>query len=320
MDLHLLSEAEMALSKCGRPVLAPPGRSIVSIFKGFLVQGQLPINSRQTFFKTITGEATWSLRAISIFATAIPSTNPVTLYVQIQLPNGRFLENTFQDINQIVGFGSKRFLFSRELDCVPGSKLQVTLDTTIPAASYPQAAIMLFEGAYKYYVSESGHARPSEPAGPRYLGTPNQNIMAPCWMSGEGPETPEGFVDQPFIYESTLGTATLGASQVLGLTVQSQIDNDADFICRRIYLATQAPAGSSVTAGRFLALPRTGSGYSLTSDYVDVGYYLQNAPWAHDWVIAAGDRIFVDLEYVDGAGSGNVTCRAYFEGVKRRKR
>lgn len=103
MDTRLLNEMDQALSKCGRPVV--PGRSVVPISKSFVIQGVVAAGARATFFKTITGDATWAMRSISIFAASVPLAAP-TLYVQIQLPNGRFLQNAFQDVTQIAGFGS----------------------------------------------------------------------------------------------------------------------------------------------------------------------------------------------------------------------
>lgn len=312
MDLHLLNQMDVALSKCGRPVLKP-GLSTVPLGRGLLVQGNLAVGQRNTLVKTITGEATWALRSISIFATAIPLGAP-SVYLQVQLPNGRFLQNNFQDITQISGFGSWRFTLSRELDCVPGSKIQVTLDDIIPGAAVPQVVIIVFEGAYKYYL-ESG--RPGSPAlvEPRYLATTNQNILAPCWMSGQGPPTPSGYRDTYCMYNSDIFTATIGGTLVG--TTQIQIDNDSEFVARKLILSVIG--ASTVTAGTFLGQIRLASGYAFFNDFLDLRMYLQNSPWAHDWNIPAGERVFTDLEFVDAAGTGAITAQLFLEGVKRRR-
>jgi hypothetical protein len=220
MDTKLLRQADYVLSRCGRPVRAcwPVGGVHPDrLSAAGRCAGRLPGNG---VTKEVEGDATFCLRAIS--STVSAST---ALYVQIQLPNGRFLINTLMDITQIAGYGSYRFLFSRELPCPPGSKIQITFDTSTPGAAEAQPIVLLFEGAYAYYFRSDGRRafNLEEYASelPRYLGTTGQNILAPCWMSGEGPRTPAGYEDSRFVYSSPVTTIALSATQLNGLRSNS---------------------------------------------------------------------------------------------------
>jgi hypothetical protein len=315
MDTKLLRQADYVLSKCGRPT-PPAGASVVYVPKGFLLQAVVPVSSQSIITKEITGDTTWCLRAISSTVSS-----SLALYVQIQLPNGRFLINGLQDVTQFAGYGSYRYLFSKELPCPPGSKIRITLDTSIPGAGSSQPVVMLFEGAYAYYLrsnGERGAANVEEVASsmPRYLGTPNQNILAPCWMSGEGPRTPEGFEDDRFIYSSPVTTIALAGPSLTG-TTQVQIQQTSDFECRR--LLVDVTATTLVTAGSILMRARLSSGYQLMDDYIDVADYLGSTPWAKDWHCPKGDAVVFDFLLVDGAGTGSVSVQVHLDGVKRRK-
>src|ERR1039458_138129 len=118
MDIQLLTQADFVLSKCGRPV-APSGLAVVYIPKGFLVQQYFPITpltATQSLTKEITGDTAWCLRAISMLTTAAGEVAPATsISVQVQLPNGKFLISNLQDCLQIAGYGSYRYLFTKEI-------------------------------------------------------------------------------------------------------------------------------------------------------------------------------------------------------------
>ena len=320
MDVQLLTQADFLLNKCGRPV-APSGLSVVYIPKAFLVQqyfGVTPTTPQQTIKKEITGDAPWCLRAISF-----TSSTATALSVQILLPNGRFLISNLQDVLQIAGYGSYRYLFTKELECPPGSIIQVTLADTNQAVAQPIA--ILFEGAYKYLLKNgSGSICPVQDAMaymPRYLRNFNENIMAPCWQQGIGPAVPQGFRDLEWVYAST---NVSGAGGKTGIDVaagpftavqQVPIDSDSAFRCRRLLFAITADA--TVTAGTILGRVRTGSGYSLTDDYFDLATYIGSAPMPKDWDIPAGDVVYVDMQLVDQAGTGSIYLQTYLEGCKR---
>src|ERR1039458_5019384 len=153
MDIQLLTQADFVLNKCGRPV-APSGLAMVYIPKGFLVQqyfGVAPATATQTLTKEIVGDTTWCLRAMSI-----KTTDATAISLQVQLPNGKFLISALQDCLQIAGYGSYRYLFTRELECPVGSKIQVTFQDTNTAVAQPLS--ILFEGAYKYWM-KSGQSQ-----------------------------------------------------------------------------------------------------------------------------------------------------------------
>ena len=145
MDLQLLKQADQVLSKCGRPTIQ--GGSIVPLYKAFLMPMVLQPNQSTVFTKEITGETIWGLRAISSDQT---SAAVFGVRLQIQLPNGRFLiGNNGQDVGQFAWVGSYRYLMDPEVDCFPGSKIQVTLSDTVGLGA-ARPVNLLFEGAYKF--------------------------------------------------------------------------------------------------------------------------------------------------------------------------
>ena len=316
-DIQILTQANAVLSKCGRKQYNP-GQTAVLIPRGFLIQAAFAVNGQatQTITKEITGDTSWLLRAISA-----TSSGATALSLQIKLPNGKFLISNLQDVLQFAGYGSYRYLFDKEQECPPGSQLQLTLQST--NTSIAQAFAILFEGAYKYSLkgvwpsvgSNAGDA-------PRVLGTPNQNILAPCWTQGYGPATPDGCEDQEYIYVSANSSGVVLAPVPLAspnATLQVQIDNDSDFICRRLLVDVTAD-GSVSTLGAFHVRPRTGNGYELSDDYFDIAQYIGSAQWAKDWTIAAGDQVFFDVTLTDAVGTGNMYLTIYMEGVRRKRK
>jgi hypothetical protein len=315
MDTRLLRQADFILSKCGRP-MPPAGMSVVYIPRALLVQAVVPTGSTQTYAKEITGDTTWCLRAISCTVSTT-----LALYVQIQLPDGRYLINGLMDVTQIAGYGSYRYLFSRELPCPPGAKIQITLDTSTPGALEAQPVVMLFEGAYAYYLDcKTGERVDVEALAssmPRYPGTANQNILAPCWAAGEGPRAPEGSQDERFIYSSPVASFASVTTGQLQTSIQIQIRQDSDFECRR-FLVDLVPA-AGITAGVVLVRVRLSSGYQLTDDFIDLAKYLGSAPWGKDFHCPAGDAIVFELVVVDGAGAGALTVQIHADGVLRKQ-
>ena len=328
MDAQLLTQADFVLDKCGRPQ-APRGLSAVYLYKAFMIQQYFPVNpstATQTITKEVTGDTDWCLRSIQMATTATTA-----LSFQVLLPNGRFLINNQQDVIQVGGYGSYRYLFAKELICPPGSKIQIALADTNTSVAQPIA--VLFEGAYKYYVKGQSSVCMVQDAAahmPRYLRTFNENIMAPCWQQGIGPASPKGVSDIEWVY-SAAGGSTINGVWVPGAipinvaspantTVEIAIDAGSDFRCRRVLV--NVLADSTVLAGNILGRIRTGSGYSFTDDYFDLATYIGSAPMPKDWEIRAADSVYFDLQFVNdsggSAGTGNIYFQPYLEGTKRR--
>lgn len=301
---ELIREADWVLSKCGRPT-APKGLASVYIPHSFLLQTLTQSSGQVTVEKEITGPTTWVLRAISLIG--------YTSYWQVLLPNGQLLINSLQAEIQAQGFGSGRYVFPRELHCTPGSKITVTFS----AVSY--AALALFEGAYLSYVKNGSAPQASQPFPPKYASHPNQNPLAPCWMRGMGPETPDGYEDSPFVYSSSVSTGLTGTGANAFGSVQIPIENSADFVARRFLFDPSQDAG--VTAGTILVRIRAASGHVLNDDYTDLGRYIGSAPLGHDWWIKAGDALIAELQLVDYAGTygSKLYMRVHVEGCKRKQ-
>ena len=310
-DSQLILEADWVLSKCGRPT-PPRGVSSVYIPHSFLLQ-TLDLSSGQTTIeKTVTGDTTWMLRAIS--------GNGDMPYWQVILPNGQPFLNQSQLVQEVAGYGSGRLLMAKEVPCPPESKIQVRL------TALSDAVQMLFEGAYCYYVKSQKPSQLAGPLPPRYLDNPNQNILAPCWMHGTGPSTPPGYEDSPFTYVSAVPVIGRGLSFTspsdIGqfATIEIAIESSSDFVVRRFHFDVTQDAG--VTDGEILARIRSASGHVFSDDYIDVARYIGGAPYAHDWWLKARDTIILDLQLVDFAGTTGLEqmyMQVHVEGVKRRK-
>lgn len=326
MDVQLLTQADYVLSKCGRPE-PPPGVALAAVYipESFLVQQVFPANAgtpTQTITKEIVGDAPWCLRSMQI-----TSSTATTVSLQILKPDGRFLINQLQDLLQIAGYGSYRYLWNVEQQCPPGSKIQVTFQVTNTAQAQPVA--ILFEGAYLYAV-KSGATRvcPNlELAGtlPRIFGTVNENIWAPAWQQGIAETCPPGYFDEEWTYSpiTPVNLATGIPSTAISVTAanvtatqQFQIPPNEEAHIRRLLVAVQADAG--VTSGTFLVKVRDDSGYALFDDYLDATL-IGSAPVPRNWIVAPSAGVFADLQLVDQGGVGNMYFCLFLEGFRRRK-
>lgn len=311
---QLLTESDFVLSKCGR--FQPPVGSVVYIPKSFLIQAALPISSNQSFYKTITGDTVWVWRSVSVAL----SGNPPRVYGQVMKPDGKFLFNGLLDLTQIAGFGSHRYLLSKEIECPPGSKITLTLDDSFAGALATQPVSFLCGGAYAYYLKDGIRSRCTEDeasAMPRIFSGSNQNLLAPCWMWGEGPKIPDGFAGEAFTYgNGDSNVVTIGSTSG-NVAASIQIDSDCDFILRRFLFDVRA-AGGGTTTSIFVARIRAGSGYAFTDDYIDPAKYLGSAYLAKGWRLKRGDQIHFDLLLVDSSG-GSITVECFADGVKLRR-
>ena len=316
MDAQLLKEGLSIMSKCGAFTFVRQG-AVLPLKKDFLMPMVLQPNQSLVFTKEITGDTVWCLRSIS---SDQGSNSLVGVRLQIQLPNGRFLFGANGiDVGQFAWIGSWRYLMDPDLDCEPGSKIQVTLsDTTNGGLGAAVAVNLLFEGVEKFYFQ--GGEPVSWQQGlasqlPRYQGIVNENILAPPFIAGFGLETPPGYHDELFTYSSSVTSSTIGTTTTA--TVKIPLDNGVEFHCRRLLF--DVVVGSLVTAATWLGRIRTGDGYALCDDFIDLARILNGAEFPHDWTIAFSDEVYFDLSLVDTAGAGVVTFQAHLEGVRRRK-
>jgi hypothetical protein len=317
----------MVLNKCGRPVL-PAGVSAVPLCKGFMLPMVLQPGQAATFTKEITGPAPWVLRAIS---SDQASASLVGIRCQIELPNGRFLfGQNGVDIGQFAWIGSWKWLQDPELRCEPGSKIQVTLtDTTSGNLAAATPVNLLFEGTYLYFMRGGLQLPPSSPLAsslPRYQGSLNENILAPAWWSNEGLQTPQGFVDEYFMYSTpepidlplrTTWTVAGGVVTVFPdpMPFEIQVPNDHDMYVRRMLFDIQVTGTAlAIVLGKL----RTGAGYVVNDSYIDLARYLCGAEYAGNWRVKAGDSVFIDANLADVSGSGTVTLQVFLEGYRRR--
>ena len=323
MELHQITEARKIFNACGFRHTDKSGL-YVPIPRGFLLPMVVQPNQTAQWTKEIIGKTPWALRAISCDQ-GLSSLTGVRL--QIQLPSGRFIfGGNGIDVGQFAWVGSYRYWMPEEQDMEPGSRIAVSLsDTNTGGLANPLPVNLVFEGAYKYYYQgiAAGETPKLATQVPRYQGIVNENILAPCWMAGYGPETPAGYTDDYFIYSflpngSGSPTATIPLTGPLATSATLTVDSGLDFIVRRVCVDIEP--GAAVTAGSILMRLRTGDGYALMDDYIDVAKYLGGAEWLGQWTIRGGDQVTADLALVDGAGAGSVSFTVHLEGVKRKQR
>ena len=329
-DVSLLRQADQVLSKCGRAI-APAGMSAVCFPRGIPIQAVFPVTPSslsQTITREISGDTTFLLRAISTTSSATTA-----LSIQIQLPNGRFLLSNLADVLTFAGYGSWKYLLTEDLECPPGTKITVTLVDTNTIVAQP--IMLLFEGADRYLLKRTlmfnsawkgglGEGPPRLASDlPRYRINANQNIMAPCWMGGEGPETPLGYQDEEFTYCSEADplhpqfSIAVTATNPTG-TLSIPIDQATDFLAYRL-MFKQTVDGTVTLPGLFLGRMRDSSGYALMDDYLDLVGILNGAELPKGWRIEKGGQILIDVELVGATGTGNAYLVAWLKGVRRRK-
>lgn len=327
MKLEYLRQADIVLSKCGRPQLRG-GISAVPLPRSFVLPMVLQPGASVTFTKEITSPVPWVLRAISSDQT---SAGLVGIRCQVQLPDGRFLfGGNGIDVGQFAWVGSWRWLHDPELRCEPGSKLQVTLtDTTPGGLAGPTPVNLRFEGAVLHFVKGGAAGADSSLASglPRYFGNLNENILAPAWRSNQGILTPAGYQDEYFVYSTAdpIDQPAAATWTVVGgfVTVQPnpapfeiQIDPGYQmFVYRMLFDVQSTGTASAIVLGKL----RTGGGYVLNDNFIDLARYLCGAEYAGDWRVRGGDSVFIDAALGDVAGTGTVTFQVFLEGFRRRK-
>lgn len=311
MDAQLLTQADYALSKCGRPV-PPDGVRAVDIphalvYNAVLAAGVL---STVTGYRSVPGETTFMLRAFSIVGSTTDN-----CYIRIQLPDGTFFSNALDSMSLNALVGSYRRSLSKEVACPAGSQITVVLDTSTtgsPSAVLPVA--ITFEGVYRYLL-KNGKLVPATPAeAARYSRTPNGNILAPEMMLDTYfLEIPDNARRGPYTMVSQAASIGTPGGTV---TIQIPASSSYDFLIRRFCFEQTFSQGVS---GETLVRPRDGSGYSLFSDYAPIAQ-VHDAPYAKHWCIRAGVALFFDFLFRNTAGAGNVIFVVNAIGSRQRRR
>ena len=337
-DSRLIRQADQIFSKCGRPIL-PGGKTCVDIFKAFQYQTYLvttgtvpPYPAVSNAPKEISGDTVFMLKAISgiNFNSMIGDAPPLAygaLYLQVMMPNGRMIQNQLTDAGPDLGFGSGRLVLDNPIPCPPGCQIFLALDLSTSGFSGTLgnfSVAMLLEGGLRYFLeSDASTPAPRRSAAdsaarlPRYYpDTPNQNIIAPEWMTsglnGEicDSETPAGMRDEAFTYSNTLAPAVFSESDPVATNIQITIQSTTDFLARRMFFFVQA---GDVAPTFFYRLRTSLGGSSITNDYIEA-----NSQRFHkDWFIRRGITIYVDIFGLPNGGDSTTSLIVYFEGVKR---
>lgn len=322
MDSETLNACDLVLSRTARAP-APSGMSVVYVPRAFLLPYTFPVapaSPSQILYKQITGDTTWCLRAISLVTEGI-SLGGGEVLVQVQGPDGRFLENSPEVYALAQGYGSFRRVIEREKQFPAGSKITVTLIDVAAGLGHAVSGVFLFEGAYRYLVPKEAQRKDLVAAVsslPRLVPGEPQNTLAPCWMWGQGPLTPIGYDDELYTYAFPLLTqdvtiVPMGTSATLALRWGET------FECRRILFVV---GGDRAATGRFLIRLRADSGYALMDDAFDAAGLIGASSMACDWSLASGERVYLDAQLVDivPQSSGNMYLQCFLEGVRRRKK
>lgn len=321
-DIQLLSDVDLMLSKCGRPLRHSDGTVFLPLPKWFFFQANHNASTTETEAREIFGDTVWMLRSYAI----APPANE--LYWRLEFPNGRYLQNQNRLMSQVAGTGSQRQPIVPDVPCAPGSRLLVTIDDRPTnngnGAGGVTPVSMLFGGAYIYALlgSKIQPINPIRDAGlmKRYFETVNQNILAPeIAISLENDSTPPGYVDDEYTFTDPWPVNpgfTLASSGSLSTTRSVTISGVSFFNVRRLIFNV---TGSGGLTGTLVVRVRDASGFNLTNDYIKVSQF-SNAPYACDWPLCDGSNLIFDYSIVDQAGGpGTWTIQTFMKGIRRRK-
>ena len=331
MNLELLRQADYCLSACARPVPPDNANTVLSLYRGIPIQIQLSAALTQTIARKVVGDTDFELLAISISSPVV-----ATVYFQVEMPDGADFFSALIDITQVEGYGSQRYVLSKPLICPLESRFIMTFNTPVPVPNNAQPVMVLFEGGDRYVLTggQPVKNRLDFASGwSRISGNGNENIVAPSWAQGFTVEPPAGWEFEPYMPVSVPvvggqpGTTLIaGQPPFLTLTVGSittgtaviQVDQSNDLSVRRFIFDINADA--VVVLGTLLVRITTGSGYTLTEDYLDAELYIGSSPLAKPWDVTRGDQIFFEVELVtDGtvAPGGNIYFRAFADGARK---
>jgi len=314
--LELLTQADLTLNNCGRPI-PPAGYRWVDLpriipFQKVLANGVAQSVTRvQNIARTV-----FLCRAVAI--------NTVSAAYQIKWPNGRVLDASVA--RNPIGTGQIMKAMEPEVPIDPDGQISIQLNSTIGANAAPETVTILFYGVLRYLLKATGDEPPftimSLTQARRVKSGPNQNIMCPEWLLGEQctPETPAGYYDEPFtLFSDPIAVPITTASYDNAV----QIPGDCEwFVIKRWSFDVTLDAG--VLTGQPVIAWRLPDGYSITGGDMVPALATADQPVAAGPVfvslpVRGGTRMFLDLADIDATGAGDITTVVRFDGVKRRK-
>lgn len=322
--LELLTQADMVLNACGRPI-PPAGYRWVDLPRIIPYQRVLAAGVGQTVSRVQNiANTVFLCRGVAI--------NTASAAYQIRWPNGRVLEAALA--RNPVGTSQIMKALLPEVPLDPQGQISITLNSLIGASAVDDTTTVLFYGVLRYLLRARGDEPPfpvmSISQAPRVRSGPNQNIMCPEWLLGEQctPETPPGYWDEPFtLFADPITvsvTAGVAGSPVLDFAVQ--LPGDCDwFVIKRWGFSTTLDAG--VLTGQPVVGWRLADGYSVTGgDMVPTIQDSGTAPSPTGGTqllpslpVPGGTRMLLDVDSIDATGTGDLVTIVRFDGVKRRK-
>lgn len=353
MKLELLQDADYVLSACGLPN-PPPGYRFVDLYRvipyhfdGLTGQPGAPFN------QSISNNSDTLFLCLGIVLQS-------GYLMRVKWPSGRFLSQQLEFVlaqnASPQGTGSSMIAFETPVPIRPDQRVSIQISGLTIGASVD----CQFWGVLRYLMKDidvAGSRRggrseascivgyPSAIPGagldaasiadpiaalqalPRYLCTPNQNIMAPEWALGNQctPETPDDYTDEAFTFFSPVITVPSG-SEVYGVAVIVPSGSE-DVVIKGLTFYVTLTGGAG-----FVAIPtvqiRLPNGYSVTGgDYLpvvtdfDVIPSVFQIPVFPTLRVRSGDRIIIDAaDMLVANGPGTSTVKIQFDGCKRRKR
>jgi hypothetical protein len=313
--LELLTQADLTLNNCGRPI-PPAGYRWVDLPRVIAVQKVLPTATAQFVFRVQN-------IARTVFLCRSVAINTVSCAYQIRWPNGRVLEGAVA--RNPIGTGQMMKAELPEVPLDPDGQISIALNSTIGGGAQETVTI-LFYGVVRYLLKATGNEPPftvmSLTQARRVRNGPNQNIMCPEWLLGEQctPETPAGYYDEPFTLFADPVALAIGLASYDNAV---QIPGDCEwFVIKR--WSFDVVVDELVTAGQPVVGWRLPDGYSITGGDMVPALATADQPVAEGPVfvslpVRGGTRMFLDFADIDTAGVGNITTTVRFDGVKRRK-
>jgi hypothetical protein len=315
-----IGEADYVLSACGRRQ-APAGANYVDLpivlpFNWSQFNNTAPVTPAQGRLANNS--------KVSFFCRGIEIQSPVG--VRIKWPSGRYWQQgpTWTGPTQPgnpIGTGGNLIALDSEIEIAPGAKVAIEMSGGTNGLVNIQ-----FWGVLRYLLmSAPGGGSPvmipdpiAELEGrPRYRCGPPQNIMAPEWLLGNQctPETPDGFIDEPFTFFSPAIAVTVGG-QVYGTAVI--VPGSDLMIVKRIRAISTYSLDQGGSAIPVFAM-RLPNGYSITGGDMVPTPFLFWWPVFPTMQLQPGDRVIIDMADMQSAGGGSISTVFEFEAVKRRK-